>query len=90
MTAEEAGFSNVLSTKSIIYHKGSMSTNNKKHLFFYYYNRSAMIFTKKHYGFIMAIIVSVMLGGISIIRTRGYFKSLLWAFKGLLEGICLS
>ena len=89
LTAMEKGYTHLLSSKSIVYHKGSMSTNNKKHLFFYYYNRSAIYFTKKHYGWFKAILVTMMLAGISLIRTRAYIKSLFWAFKGLWEGLCL-
>ncbi len=80
------GYKQVLATESIVYHKGSVSTNNKKHLFFYYYNKSAMIFAKKHSSFFVRNIAAIMLCGITLIRSKLFIKSIVFGFKGILEG----
>ena len=79
-------YKQALAPDSIIYHKGSVSTNNKKHLFFYYYNKSAMIFAKKHCSLFVRNIAVIMLCGITIIRSKLYIKSILFGFRGILEG----
>lgn len=83
--ARDKGHKNELATDSIIYHKGSVSTNSKKHLFFYYYNRSAILFSRKHYSSFTAFIASVMLLGITIIRTKLNLESMKWGIKGMTE-----
>jgi GT2 family glycosyltransferase len=82
----EKGYKNVLAAESIVYHKGSVSTSNKKHLFFYYYNRSAILFSRKHSGLLVLLCATLMLTGITIIRSKGYFKSVAWGIKGIVEG----
>ena len=85
-TAKEKGYDNVLAADSIVYHKGSVSTNTRKHLFFYYYNKSAVIFARKHNPFIVVFISTFMQIGIMLIRTQLYLKSVYWGFKGIFEG----
>jgi len=85
-TARDRGFRNVLATASIVYHKGSVSTNNKKHLFFYYYNKSAIIFARKHSSFSVRLLATIMLIGITLVRAKFYFKSVWWGLKGIAEG----
>lgn len=84
--AAQLGYKNVIATDSIIYHKGSMSTESKKHLFYYYYNRSAILFSRKHCFIITTLIASIMLGGITVVRARLNSKSMKWGFKGIFEG----
>ncbi len=86
-TAQKMGYKNVLATESIIYHKGSVSTNNKKYLFFYHYNRSAMFFARKHNAWFVCFIDFFAITGITLIRTKLHIKSLTWGMKGLLEGL---
>jgi GT2 family glycosyltransferase len=87
--AMKVGYNNKLAPKSIIYHKGSVSTNNRKHLFFYYYNRSSMIFSRKHNNAWARFCSAILLTGVTIVRSRLYFKSLFWGLKGLAEGLTL-
>lgn len=83
--AEKAGYRNELAVNSVVYHKGSMSTNAEKFRFFYYYNKSAVIFSRTHYGFFMAVLASYMLVAITIKRTKLNMKSLGWGIKGIWE-----
>ncbi|PZF72396.1 glycosyltransferase family 2 protein [Taibaiella soli] len=85
-TAAEFGYKNVLAIDSVIFHKGSVSTEGKKHLFYYYYSRSAILFSRKHYSALVSSIATILLTGISIVRTRMNIKSLKWAIKGISEG----
>lgn len=85
--AEEKGYGNAVAIDSKVYHKGSVSTSNKKHLFFYYYNRSAILFARKHSSLFVLLSVLVLLTGITIVRTKLYFKSLWWGMKGMWEGL---
>lgn len=83
--AGNAGYKNILVPGSVVYHKGSMSTQSNKYLFFYYYCKSSVMFSRKHYSIITAFIATVMLTGITFVRTRFNFKSFRWALKGIKE-----
>jgi len=85
-TALEMGYKNVLAINSIIYHKGSVSTEGKKHLFYYYYSRSAILFSRKHYPVLTSLVATVLLTGVTIVRTRMNMNSMKWAMKGISEG----
>ena len=85
-TGKEKGYNNVLAADSIVYHKGSVSTNNKRHLFFYYYNKSAVIFARKHNALLVAFISTFLQAGIMLVRTKLFPKSVYWGFKGIFEG----
>lgn len=85
--AATAGYKNKLAADAVVYHKGSVSTSSKKHLFFYYYNRSSMIFARKHNDFFVRLCSVFLLSGVTLARTKLNFKSLVWGFKGLAEGL---
>lgn len=85
-TAQEAGYGNALAYESIVYHKGSAGTKNKKHLFYYNYNKSSIIFTRKHNNPITAVVASCLLAGITLVRTKQYYKNFFWGVKGILDG----
>lgn len=85
--AATAGYKNKLAADAVVYHKGSVSTSSKKHLFFYYYNRSSMIFARKHNDFFVRLCSVFLLSGVTLVRTKLNFKSLVWGFKGLAEGL---
>jgi hypothetical protein len=89
-TANEKEYSNVLAADSVVYHKGSVSTNNKKHLFFYYYNKSAIILARKHNPFFVTLVSTVLQTGVMLVRTRLFPKSVYWGFKGIFEGWSIS
>ena len=89
-TAKEKGYKNVLAAESIVYHKGSVSTNTRKHLFFYYYNKSAVIFARKHSPLLVRLVSTVLKTGVMLVRTRLYPKSVYWGFKGIFEGWSIS
>lgn len=83
--ARALGYRDVLAAGSLVYHKGSMSTNSRKYLFFYYYSKSSVLFSRKHHSFAVALCASILLLGITLIRTRLHLKSLRWALKGMSE-----
>lgn len=85
--AEKLGFSNKLVSSSIVYHKGSMSTEHSKHLFFFYYNTSAMIYCLKHNNLIQILSSFLCLVLITFKRTKMHTKSLAWGIKGIFNGI---
>lgn len=85
-TAKEKGYVNVLSTGSVVWHKGSVSTSNRKHLFFYYYNKSGVIFARKHDAWIVRIVSTVLRTGVLLVRSRLYPRSIYWGLKGIFEG----
>ena len=84
--AKSFGYGNGFAPKSIIYHKGSVSTGNKKYLFFYHYNRSAIILTRKNFGLLAACTSTVALIGVTAIRSKLAFKALWYGFKGIGAG----
>ncbi len=79
------GYRTRLCAKSIVHHKGSMSTDSSKHLFFYYYCKSSVLFSRKHHAGVTAIISSAALLMITMLRTKLKVKSLKWALKGIME-----
>ena len=83
--AEKDGFGNMRVPESKVFHLGSMSTARNRHLFYYYYSRSSVIFSRKHHKVFTAIIATVMLTLITVIRTRLYPKRMRWALKGIGE-----
>jgi GT2 family glycosyltransferase len=89
-TANEKGYKNVLAANSVVYHKGSVSTNNKKHLFFYYYNKSAIILARKHNPALVTLVSTVLQTSVMLIRTRLFPKSVYWGLKGIFEGWSIS
>lgn len=89
-TAREGGYNNVLAADSIVYHKGSVSTNNRKHLFFYYYNKSAVVFARKHNPFLITVVSTVLQTGVMLVRTKLFPKSVYWGLKGIFEGWSIS
>jgi GT2 family glycosyltransferase len=89
-TAKEKGYKNLLAADSIVYHKGSVSTNTRRHLFFYYYNKSAIIFSRKHNPLLVRLVATLLQTGVMLVRTRLYPKSVYWGFKGIFEGWSIS
>lgn len=87
LRASAHGLHNCLVPESLVYHKGSMSTDNAKHLFFYYYNSSAVVFSLKHnpWPYRISSILNLVL--ITAVRTRLRPKSFTWGIKGLYHGI---
>jgi GT2 family glycosyltransferase len=83
--AEKAGYKNELAVDSVVYHKGSMSTNAEKFRFFYYYNKSAILFSRAHYNIFIALLASCMLTVITLQRTKLNMKSLGWGMRGIGE-----
>ena len=88
-TAKEIGYSNLLATESVVYHKGSVSTSNRRHMFFYYYNKSAIIFSRKHNPVWIRPVSALLQTCVMLVRTRFYFRSVLWALKGIFEGLTI-
>jgi len=84
--AKKSGYNNGLAWKSVVYHKGNVSTANKKHLFFYHYNRSSIILTRKNFGFLPALTATFALIGVTLIRTRGAFKAFWYGLGGIRSG----
>jgi GT2 family glycosyltransferase len=84
--AQSLGWNNRLIPESVVHHLGSMSTQAKKHLFFFHYNRSAIIFTRSHFPPQVRVVASLLLLGITLIRSKLNFKSLTWGMKGLFQG----
>jgi len=72
--------------KSVIYHKGTVSTAGRKHLFFYHYNRSAIILTRKNFGRIAALTATISLTGVTILRSKFQLKESLYGLKGIFSG----
>lgn len=85
--AKNSGFENRLVLESIVFHKGSMSTEHSKHLFFYYYNCSAIIYSLKHNNFFQILLSFIGIFLISLKRTRFNIKSLSWGIKGMVNGV---
>jgi len=85
--ARALGYNNVIADKSLVYHKGSVSTSTKKYLFYYYYNKSAIIFSRKHYNVLVVLSATLMLTGITFVRTKLTVKSLQWGIKGILNAL---
>ncbi|MBN9379730.1 MAG: glycosyltransferase family 2 protein [Chitinophagaceae bacterium] len=84
--ARKMGYCNGLSWKSVIYHKGTVSTKGRKHLFFYHYNRSAIILARKNFGRVAALTASFALTAITMLRTKFRLKESLYGLKGILSG----
>jgi GT2 family glycosyltransferase len=84
--AQRLGYCNGLSWKSVIYHKGTVSTAGRKHLFFYHYNRSAIILTKKNFGKIATLTASIALTVITMLRSKFQLKECLYGLKGIVSG----
>ena len=84
--AEKLGYRNKLCVDSVVYHKGSMSTDSRKYLFFYHYCKSSVLFSRKHHPGITALVATICLTGITVLRTRLNMKSMQWALKGIREG----
>lgn len=84
--AKKKGLGNDLAWRSVIYHKGTVSTAGRKHLFFYHYNRSAIIMTRKNFGRIAGWTATLALTGITMLRARCRPKQTFFGFKGLLAG----
>jgi GT2 family glycosyltransferase len=84
--AKSLGYGNGLAPKSIVVHKGSISTANRKHLFFYHYNRSAIILTRKNFGLLAAFTATISLIGVTAIRSRLAPKPFWFGLKGLVRG----
>lgn len=85
--ARALGYKNVIADKSLVYHKGSVSTSTKKYLFYYNYNRSAILFSRKHYNVLVVLSAIVMLTGITFVRTKLTMKSLAWGMKGIFNAL---
>lgn len=81
--AAQASYSNIRVVDSKVFHEGSMSTARDKHLFYFYYCRSSVIYSRKHHAGFQAFIATIMLIGITAIRTKLYPKSMFWALKGI-------
>lgn len=85
--ARALGYHNVIADKSLVYHKGSVSTITKKYLFYYHYNRSAILFSRKHYNVLVVFSAAIMLTGITFVRTKLTLKSLRWGMKGMMDAL---
>jgi GT2 family glycosyltransferase len=88
--AGEKGFHTALAEKSVVYHKGSVSTNDKKHVFFYHYNRSAILLTRKHFGALATLTASFSLLVVTLIRSRFKPSSFGYGLKGIYNGLTLA
>lgn len=86
LRAAKFRFENRLAWKSIIYHKGSMSTAGKKHLFFFNYNRSAILLTRKNFSRLAALTATLSLCIITAVRARLNIKSLAAGIRGIVTG----
>jgi len=84
--AQKLGLCNGMAWKSVIYHKGTVSTAGRKHLFFYHYNRSAIILTRKNFGRIAALTATISLTGVTILRSKFQLKESLYGLKGIFSG----
>jgi len=83
--ADRLGYKNIRVQESKVYHLGSMSTIRSRHLFFYYYCRSALLYSRKHQSLSVNLVATLMLGLITLIRTRLHFNSMAWALRGMRE-----
>jgi GT2 family glycosyltransferase len=83
--AVKAGMSHLCVPESKVFHLGSMSTARSRHLFFYYYCRSSAVFSRKHHPGLTAVVATIMLTLITLIRTRLHARSMAWALKGIRE-----
>lgn len=83
--AQKIGLQNILSTDSYVYHMGSFGTSNSRHLFYYHYSKSSVLFSRKHYPFRQAVVASVFLLLITLVRTRLSPLKVKWAIKGIFE-----
>ncbi len=72
---------------SHIYHKDSASTSGKRHLYHFYRNRSAIIFSKIHFGPFYALITSLNLLIITLIQEIKVPSNVFYGWKGIMEGI---
>jgi len=86
LRAYKKGFSNKLSEKSIVYHKGSVSTLSRKHIFFFHYNCSAVLLTRKNFGVLASFTSTLALIIITVLRSRLHFKSILSGINGIING----
>jgi len=80
------GYANSLAWKSIIYHKGNVSTAGRKHVFFFHYNRSAIIMNRKNFGLLPSLTASFFLVAVTIIRSKFVWKSIRFGIKGIFAG----
>ncbi|EJF10557.1 rhamnosyl transferase [Pontibacter sp. BAB1700] len=80
------GIQNMLSLKSIIYHKGSVSTSNRKHFFYYFYNRASMLFVQRNYVLLL-LPALLSLSFITIIKNIRAVQNIKYGFKGIVHGI---
>jgi GT2 family glycosyltransferase len=87
LRGRQAGFSNRLSMKSLIYHKGTVSTKGRRHLFYYYYNRGSILLTRKHFNLFACIVVPFFLAGITFIRSFGSVKNFFFGLRGILSAL---
>lgn len=83
---QKNGCLNRLCFKSVIYHKGSMSTAGRKHFFFFHYNRSAILMTRKNFGFLPSLTSAFSLLLITMVRSRLDMRSVSAGVKGIVQG----
>jgi GT2 family glycosyltransferase len=84
--ARKLGYGSAISWKSILHHKGNVSTAGKKYLFFYHYNRSAVIMSRKNFGWLPPLTASFSLALITVLRSKFAVKSVISGIKGILAG----
>jgi GT2 family glycosyltransferase len=84
---KKLGYANKLIAESCVFHKGSMSTEHAKHLFFFFYNSSAVVYSLKHNNLVQIFFSFFGILLISLKRTKLKAKSLLWALKGIVNGM---
>jgi GT2 family glycosyltransferase len=85
--ATRVGIRNLTATKSLIYHKGTVSTNNRKHLFYYYYNRSSIIMIRRNFSWAAVLSACIFLPVITFIRASFNPKNSYFGFKGVIHGL---
>lgn len=87
LRARKLGFKNKLALKSLIYHKGTVSTKNRRHLFYFYYNRASMILIRKHFNYLARLTAPVLLTLITLVRSWGSLKNFLFGLRGVVNGL---
>lgn len=83
--AKKKGFELVVAEHSEVIHFDAMSTANKKCNYYYYMNRSAIIYTRKHYSYFLLTVILYHVFE-TVVLTAG-FKNKFYSLKGIKDGI---
>lgn len=85
--ARKNGWRIEVAEASYVYHKDSASTRDRKHVYFYYLNRGAITFIRRFYGVFTAIVASMSLLCITIIKNRSKPRNMMSGISGIIEGL---